>query len=100
MICIHSLVNNPIIEIAQLELTQQAASLGTPVTTALSSSTFVEIAPVGLVIPAEDGQTPDNNGGPGGIPGVDGNNGASMAFVMLTSIIIVLVMASASIFIA
>ena len=76
--------------ITQPELTQQAASLGAPVTAALSSSNFAEVAPVGLAIPAGDGQTPgDNNGG----PGVDGNNGAAAMFVTLTSVI-VLVMAS------
>ena len=96
----HSLliVNNPIIEISQPELAQQAASLSTPVTTALSSASFAEIAPEGLVIPSGDGQTPDSNGGAGGIPGVDGNSGATREFFMLSSIITA--WASASILIA
>ena len=79
----------------------QATSLGTPVSTVLNSTSFAQIAPVGLVIPSGDGQTPDNNnnnnGGAGGIPGIDGNNGAAAMFVTFTSI---LVLVLASIFIA
>ena len=86
-------MDNPVIIITQPELAEQAASLGAPVTMALSSSNFAEIAPVGL-------QIPDSNGGAGGIPGVDDNNGATTVFIMFTSVITVLVMASASIFIA
>ena len=78
--------------ITQPELTQQAASLGAPVTAALSSSSFAEITPVGLVIPAGDGQTPGNNNNNGG-PGVDGNSGAAAMLVTFTSLV-VLVMAS------
>jgi hypothetical protein len=78
----------------------QATSLGTPVSTVLNSTSFAQIAPVGLVIPAGDGQTPDNNnnnGGGGGIPGIDGNNGAAAMLVTFTSLIVLVL---ASIFIA
>ena len=76
----------------------QATSLGTPVSTVLNSTSFAQIAPVGLVIPSGDGQTPDNNnGGAGGIPGIDGSNGAAAMFITFTSL---LVLVLASIFIA
>ena len=88
----HFLVNNPVINITQEDLTVQATSLGTPVSTVLNSTSFAQIAPVGLVIPSGDGQTTDN-GGAGGIPGIDGSNGAAAMLVTFTSLI-VLVLAS------
>ena len=77
----------------------QATTLGTPVSTVLNSTSFAQIAPVGLVIPTGDGQTPDNNGGggAGGIPGIDGNNGAAAMFITFTSLTVLVL---ASIFIA
>ena len=94
-------MNNPVIDITQQDLMMQATSLGTPVSTVLDSTSFAQIAPLGLVIPAGDGQgqTPDNNnnGGAGGIPGIDGNNGAAALFVTFTSLIVLVL---ASIFIA
>ena len=92
-------MNNPVINVTQQDLMMQATSLGTPVSTVLNSTSFAQIAPVGLVIPAGDGQAPgpDNNGGAGGIPGIDGNNGAAAMFITFTSIFVLVL---ASIFIA
>ena len=92
-------MNNPVINITQQDLTTQATSLGTPVSTVLNSTSFAQIAPVGLVIPTGDGQTPgpDNNGGAGGIPGIDGNNGAAAMFITFTSLFVLVL---ASIFVA
>ena len=73
----------------------QATTLGTPVSTVLNSTSFAQIAPVGLVIPTGDGQ--DNSEGAGGIPGIDGNNGAAAMFVTFTSLTVLVL---ASIFIA
>ena len=89
-------VNNPIISIPPQDLMEQAASLGTPVTAALNSASFAQVAPEGLVIPAGDGQVPGNTGGPG-IPGIDNNNGAATMFITFTSLIMLVL---ASIFIA
>ena len=86
-------MNNPVISLAQQDLMQQAASLGTPVTTALNSASFAQIAPEGLVIPDGDGQVPGSTGGPG-IPGV---NGAATMFITFTLLTILVL---ASIFIA
>lgn len=44
-------MNNPVISIPQQVLTDQSASLGAPITAALSDPSFVNIAPVGVVIP-------------------------------------------------
>ena len=45
--------NNPVITIPQDQLIAQAASLGTPVSTALNDPSFAEVAPLGLVTPEE-----------------------------------------------
>ena len=65
-----SAVNNPVISIPQQQLTRQASSLGTPITNALTSSNFSQIAPVGLVIP--------------------GVNGAAKLYLSLTSLVILI----------
>lgn len=48
-------VNNPVINISQTQLMQQAQSLGTPVTTVLNSQSFAQIAPGGVIIPGSSG---------------------------------------------
>ena len=50
----HPTVNNPIIDIDEEELREQAASLGTPVSAALSDPSFAQVAPVGLVLPGDE----------------------------------------------
>ena len=57
---------------------QQAVSLGTPVTSALNSPSFADVAPVGVTIPQV--------GGPMG-PG----NGAATTLLTLTSLFLMLV---------
>jgi hypothetical protein len=47
-------VNNPVIDLNEDELRQQATSLGTPISAALSDPSFAEVAPQGLVIPGEN----------------------------------------------
>ena len=54
-------VNNPVIDLDEDELRRQAASLGMPVSAALSAQSFAEVAPQGLVIP-EAGAGGGNNG--------------------------------------
>lgn len=51
--------NNPIIRIPRQALIEQSASLGAPISTALNDPSFVNVVPVGLVIPGTD-----NNGAP------------------------------------
>ena len=70
---IHHAVNNPVIDLDEDELRQQAASLGTPVSSALSDPSFAQVAPQGLVIPGE------------------GNNGAASMVFSLTLLTLVLV---------
>ena len=43
------------IDLDQDELRQQAASLGTPISAALSDPSFAQVAPQGLVIPDGNG---------------------------------------------
>lgn len=56
----HHTVNNPVIDLDEDELRQQAASLGMPVSMALNDPSFAQVAPQGLVIPEAGGT--DNNG--------------------------------------
>lgn len=56
---IHHTVNNPAIDLDEDELREQAASLGMPVSAALSRQSFAEVAPQGLVIP----EAGNNNNG-------------------------------------
>ena len=73
----HTAVNNPVIDLDEDELREQATALGTPVSTALSDPSFAEVAPQGLVIPE---------------PGAgDGNNGAASAVFSFTVLTLVLV---------
>jgi hypothetical protein len=44
-------VNNPVIDLDEDELRQQATSLGMPISAALSDPSFAQVAPQGLVIP-------------------------------------------------
>ena len=75
-------VNNPVIDISQQTLTDQASSLGTPVTSVINSPAFAEVAPLGLAVP--------ETGGPG-VPGVPGGNGAASTFITLSSVVLMLV---------
>ena len=77
---IQFIVNNPVISIPQQTLVDQVNSLGAPVTMALNSQAFADVAPLGLVIP-DAGQ-----GGP-----VPGNNGAATMFLTITSFVLMLV---------
>ena len=52
----HSTVTTSIINIPDDQRAAQAASLGTPVSAALNDPSFVQIAPLGLVLPEDDGQ--------------------------------------------
>ena len=72
-------VNNPVISIPQSDLTNQADSLGTPITTVLNSPSFADVAPTGLVIP--------QIGGPGMGPG----NGATKTFLTFTPLFLMLI---------
>ena len=74
----HTSVNNPVITIDQQTLTDQVASLGTPVTNTLNSPAFSQVAPLGLVIPEAGG------------PGVPGNNGAATMSLTITSLSLML----------
>ena len=67
-------VNNPVIDLDEDELRQQATSLGTPVSAALNDPSFAQVAPQGLVIP-EGGN----------------NNGAGSVVFSLTLLTVVLV---------
>ena len=57
----HTIVNNPVIDLDEDELREQATALGMPVSAALSAQSFAEVAPQGLVIP-EPGAGGDSNG--------------------------------------
>ena len=66
-------MNNPVISIPQQTLTDQATSLGTPVTTVLNSPSFADVAPEGLVL-----------------PGDGAGNGATTALATFTSMVLLL----------
>ena len=57
----HTAVNNPVIDLDEDELREQATALGMPVSAALGAPSFAEVAPQGLVIP-EPGAGGGNNG--------------------------------------
>lgn len=73
----HCTVVNPVITIDQQTLVDQATSLGTPVTMALNSPAFSEVAPLALVLPGD---------GPSIVPG----NGAAAMFITFTSLSLLL----------
>lgn len=52
----HSTVTTRIITIPDDQYAAQTASIGTPVSAALNDRSFVQIAPLGLVLPEDDGQ--------------------------------------------
>ena len=52
-------MNNPIIDLDQTELEEQASALGTPISSALQGRSFAQVAPAGLVLPGDE----NNNGG-------------------------------------
>jgi hypothetical protein len=72
---LHAAVNNPVIDLDEDELREQATSLGTPISSALSDPSFAQVAPQGLVIPE---------------PG-DGNNGAASVVFSFTFLTLALV---------
>ena len=47
-------MNNPVIDLDEDELENQAESIGTPVSDALNDPSFAQIAPSQLVIPGTD----------------------------------------------
>ena len=53
-----STVDNPVIDLNEDELREQADSLGTPISAAFSDPSFAQVAPQGLVIP----EAGNNNG--------------------------------------
>ena len=55
-------VNNPVIDLDEDVLREQAASLGTPISAALNDPSFAQVAPQGLVIPEEGGGGSTDNG--------------------------------------
>jgi hypothetical protein len=73
----HTAVNNPVIDLDEDELREQATSLGMPVSAALSDPSFAQVAPQGLVIPEPGSGT--------------GNNGAASAVFSFTLLALVLV---------
>ncbi|MCG8626069.1 MAG: hypothetical protein MJE68_29240 [Proteobacteria bacterium] len=73
----HTTVNNPVIDLDEDELREQATALGMPVSAALNAPSFAEVAPQGLVIPEP---------GAGG-----GNNGAASAVYSFTLLALALV---------
>ena len=68
-------MNNPVIKIPPQDLTDQLATLGTPVTDVITSPAFSQVAPVGLVLP---------NGGESGA------NGAMSVFFTTSSFALML----------
>ena len=74
----HTAVNNPVIDLDEDELREQATSLGMPVSAALRDSSFAQVAPEGLVIPEP---------GEGGSQG----SGATSVFFSLTLLTLALV---------
>ena len=68
--------NNPVVSIPQTDLMNQAASLGTPVSTVLNSPSFAEVVPGGVTIPQV--------GGPGN------GSGAATTILTLTSLLLML----------
>ena len=72
----HTAVNNPVIDLDEDELREQAIALGMPVSAALSAQSFAEVAPQGLIIPE---------------PGAGNNGAASVVFFSFTLFALALV---------
>ena len=64
--------DNPVIQIDQKDLMEQAANIGTPITDFITSPAFAEVAPAGLVTPPS------------------GNSGAANVFLTITSLTLML----------